>query len=83
MFLGYCLNPADHSWTPAVHLKEADDCFRYCFLHYRWSPEIRITDEDDYVVLHVENSILKIPQPDQSLRELPIDNALVARFRQQ
>jgi hypothetical protein len=83
MFLAYCLNPVDQSWTPAVHLKEAVDCFTYCFLHYRWSPEIRVTDEEDFVVLHVENGILKIPQPDQSLRELPIDEALIARFRQQ
>jgi hypothetical protein len=81
MFLAYCLNPVNQRWTPAIHLKEAAHCFRYCFLHYVWSPEIRITDEEDCIVLHVENGILKIPQPNQSLLELPIDDALIERFR--
>jgi hypothetical protein len=83
MFLAYCLDPADQRWTPAVHLEEAADCFAYCFLHYRWAQEIRVTDTGDCIVLYVENGILKIPQPDHSRRELPIDEALITRFRQQ
>lgn len=43
MFLAYCLNPADLSWTPAVHLATAEACFHYCRMHHVWAPEIRIT----------------------------------------
>jgi hypothetical protein len=69
MFLGYCLIPVDHSWTPAVRLPTVEDAYRYCVLHHGWSPEIRITDEDDFVVLHVEDHVLKCPMPDGTFRE--------------
>jgi hypothetical protein len=72
MFLGYCLNPADGSWTPAVHLETAEAAYRYCWLHHRWAPEIRITDEDDFCVLHVQDHILKCPMPDGAFREIPL-----------
>lgn len=71
-FLGYCLNPVDGSWTPPVHLDTPEACFRYCALHHRWAPEIRITDEEDFIVLHVENHVLKCPMPDGTLRETPL-----------
>jgi hypothetical protein len=38
-------------------------------LHYRLTPEIRITDEEDFIVLHVEHQTLKCPMPDGSMRE--------------
>ena len=69
MFLGYCLHPVDGFWTPAVHLATVEEAFRYCILHHHWSLEIRITDEEDFVVLHVENHLLKIPMPDGSFKE--------------
>jgi hypothetical protein len=79
-FLGYCLNPADGSWTPPVHLVTVEACSRYCVLHHRWAPEIRICDEDDFVVLYVEHSVfvvlyvehsvLKCPLPDGAFREM-------------
>lgn len=72
MFLGYCLNPADQSWTPAVHLATAEEAYCYCGLHHRWASEIRITDEEDFVVLHVEDHVLKCPMPDGTLRETPL-----------
>lgn len=72
MFLGYCLNPANGSWTPPVRLETAEAAFGYCMLHYRWAPEIRICDEEDFVVLHVENYVLKCPMPDGSLKTWPL-----------
>ncbi len=72
MYLAYCLIPVADTWTPPVHLDTAADCLRYCVLHHRWAPEIRITDEDDFVVLHVVDHVLKCPMPDGSLRETPL-----------
>jgi hypothetical protein len=69
MFFGYCLNPVDQSWTPPVSLPTARDCYHYCALHHHWTPEVRITDEGDFLVLHVEDHILKCPMPDGTLEE--------------
>jgi hypothetical protein len=72
MFLGYCLIPINNTWTPPVRLETAEAAFMYCTLHYKWTDEIRITDEDDFVVLHMEHRTLKIPMPDGSIREHPL-----------
>lgn len=69
MFYGYCLDPVSQSWTPPVSLPTARDCYQYCVLHHHLFPEVRITDESDFLVLQVDHHILKCPQPDGSLRE--------------
>ena len=66
---GYCLNPADGSWTPPVRLESAEAAYRYCALHHGWAPEIRITDTEDFVVLHVVDHVLICPMPDGTFRE--------------
>lgn len=75
MYLAYCLNPANGSWTPAVHLDTAEAAFRYCLLHYRWTEEIRVCDEEDFIVLHLENGVLKCPMPDGSLKTFTLPRA--------
>jgi hypothetical protein len=71
-FLGHCLMPGDQAWTPPVHLDAAEACFRYCLLHHRWASEIRMTDEDDCLVLHVVAHVLRCPMPDGTRRETPL-----------
>jgi hypothetical protein len=73
MFLGYCLNPADQSWTPPVHLATAEEAFHYCAMHHRWTDEIRITDEDDFMVLHMTNHVIKCPMPDGTFQFIPLE----------
>ena len=72
MYLAYCLNPANATWTPPVHLNTPEECFDYCLLHHVWALEIRVTDEDDYVVLHVEAHVMKLPMPDGTLHEFEL-----------
>ena len=68
-FWGYCRNPVDDSWTPSVRLDTAEACYHYCLLHHGWAPEILICDEEDFIVLFVENHVLKCPMPDGTLGE--------------
>lgn len=69
MFRGYCLNPADGSWTPPVHLDTPEQAYTYCGLHHIWAPEIRICDEEDFVVLEVIEHVLRCPMPDGTFLE--------------
>jgi len=78
MFLAYCLNPIDQSWTPPVHCRTAAEAYRYCALHHTYIREIRVTDTDDFIVLHMVNHVLHIPMPDGTLRELPLTPDLIA-----
>lgn len=54
--------PNDLGWTPPVTLQNAEACMRYCLLHHHMFPEIRITDEDDAVVMHVRESQYVYPR---------------------
>jgi len=81
MFYGYCLNPADGSWTPPVTLETAVACYQYCAAHHSYIEEIRITDEEDFIVLQVKNHVLRIPQADETIKELPLTPALLAYIR--
>ena len=71
-FLAYCLIPVDGSWTPPVHLETAEECFHYCLMHHVWTPEIRVTDAEDFLVLHALKGVLKCPMPDGTLKEWPL-----------
>jgi hypothetical protein len=73
MFLGYCLNPADQSWTPPVHLATAEEAFHYCRLHHGWIDEIRITDADDFIVLHMVNHVLTWQMPDGTFKHISLE----------
>ncbi len=67
MYFGYCLIPFDNCWTPPVHLETAEAAFCYCKLHHRWFQEIRITDEDDFMVLHVIDHMLMYLRADGTM----------------
>jgi len=71
-YLAYCRGPADQTWTPPVHLDTPEACLRYVYLHHGWAPEIRITDDEDFLIMHVQDHILKIPWTDETLREFPM-----------
>lgn len=65
MFFGYCFDEQGYH-TPA-------DAYRYCLrLHHEWN-EIRITDEDDYCVMHVV-----VPFPDGKFRYIDLTDPRVA-----
>jgi hypothetical protein len=68
-FWGYCLHPVDGTWAPRGRLDSAEAAYHYWVLHHIWAPEVRITDEHDFLVLHVEDHVRKCPMPDGSLRE--------------
>jgi len=78
MFYGYCLNPADGSWTPPVTLATALACYQYCAAHQGYIEELRITDDEDFIVLQVRTHVLRIPQADETIKELPLSPALLA-----
>lgn len=59
MFYGYCRK--DDFWTLLVHLETAAQVFCYCCLHHIIFDEVRITDEDDYCVMHVIGDDLVFP----------------------
>jgi hypothetical protein len=67
MFLGYCLDPASYTWFPPVGLTTPEECWRFCRRYHASTPEIRITDLDDYLVLHVQDHILRIPLEDDQM----------------
>jgi hypothetical protein len=66
---GYCLLASPDTWTPPVPLRSAEEAVRYCVLHHAWYKEIRICDDEDYVVLLVADHVLTCPMPDGTLRE--------------
>jgi hypothetical protein len=81
MFFGYCLHPADGSWTPPVTLQTAVACSQYCAAHHSSIKEIRITDAADFIVLQVLDHVLRIPQADGTFQELALSPELVAHIR--
>lgn len=78
MFFGYCLFPDGRGWTPAITLPSATAAYRYCALHAHRTREIRITDDEDFVVLHMLDQVFHIPLPDGSVRRLPLTPELRA-----
>lgn len=52
MFYGYCLTPV--GWTPPVRLENAAQCFSYAMLQARFWEEVRVVDDEDYIVLHIK-----------------------------
>ena len=83
MFYGYCRNPADSSWTPPVTLATALACYQYCAAHQSYIEEIRITDDEDFLVLQMLHHVLRIPQADKTIKELPLSPALLASIHAQ
>lgn len=76
MFFGYCFD-AQGFHTPATKLLTAGDAFKYCLhWHHEWH-EVRITDEEDYCVMHVVNHILIVPYPNDELRLLNLADPAV------
>lgn len=61
MFLGYCFDK-DGRYCPPVSLETVEEVFSYVALQKNLFPEIRITDLDDYVVLHVKNGKIIYPE---------------------
>jgi hypothetical protein len=77
MFLAYRRHPVSDTWTPPVPLATAAACYRYCALHHGMTPEIRIVDEDDCIVLQMREHVLRIPLPHGRFREMPLTPLLV------
>jgi hypothetical protein len=72
MYLGYCFDEQGFH-GPANPLATPSDAYNYCLhWHHEW-PEVRITDEYDFCVLHVANHVLKIPWPDGSFKEFDLN----------
>lgn len=75
MYLGYCFDE-NGNHTPASKLETPLLAFNYCFhWHHDW-PEIRITDLDDYCVMHVINHQMKIPWEDGTFRHIDLNNSV-------
>ncbi len=71
MFKGYCFFE-DGSHTEAVNLKNAEEAVRYVLLQKGIQHEVRIVDENDFIVMHairgevVFPKIEKAPTADQA-----------------
>lgn len=72
MFKSWCFTEINGWHTPSVALKDAEEAFAYCKLQHLLFPEIRITDDGDFIVMHVINHTLKVPMPDGSLKEIAL-----------
>lgn len=49
----FCFLEIDGYHAPSVRLRNAGEIFSYILLQHHLFPEIRITDEDDYICFHV------------------------------
>jgi len=61
MYYGYCFIEIDGQYTPKVKLETLEEVFTYCRLQHALFPEVRITDEYDFCVLHVVNHVIYVP----------------------
>lgn len=76
MYLGYCFDE-NGKHTPASKLATPILAFNYCLHWHNDWPEIRITDEDDFCVMHVENHQLKIPWKDGTFKYFNLNDEQV------
>lgn len=63
MFKGYCFIQKDGEYCPPVNLKNAEEVAHYVNLQKLLFPEVRITDRDDFTVVHALDG--KIVFPDE------------------
>lgn len=68
MFYGYCYPEPDGWHTPYVTLKDAGEVFCYIRLQSKLFREVRITDEDDYIVAQVIDGVIVHPVEWQKLQ---------------
>jgi hypothetical protein len=61
MFLGYCLDPATHTWFPPIPLATPEECWAFCLRYHARTPEIRIADLDDCLMMQVQDHLLCMP----------------------
>jgi hypothetical protein len=61
VFYGYCYTEKGGRHTPRVNLETAEDVFRYVNLQKGIFPEVRITDDDDYIVVHALDGKIVYP----------------------
>ena len=62
MFKGYCFVEVNGSYCPAVELKDAQAAVAYVNLQKNIFPEVRIVDEDEYIVLHAVDGEIIFPK---------------------
>ncbi|MDD3350188.1 MAG: hypothetical protein PHC40_04945 [Eubacteriales bacterium] len=60
MLKGYIFEP-DGTHTPAVSLADAEAAVAYARLHGAFCHEVRIVDEDDYIIIQVIRGRLVFP----------------------
>lgn len=62
MFKAYCF-PVPNEWhTPAIILKDAEDIFRYTQLQSKLFREVRVVDEDDFIVVQIIDGLYTFPE---------------------
>jgi len=61
-FFGYCFETVNGKYYPCVTLIRVEDVWNYVNLHKHLFPEVRITDEDDYLVVHVLYGKIVFPE---------------------
>lgn len=62
MFLGYCFN-RDGKYGQPVFLDTPQEAFDYVMLQKDRFPEVKVTDLDDYIVLHAKDGKIVFPKP--------------------
>ena len=61
MFYGYCFIEKDGQYCPKVNLSSVDEVFNYVNLQKTLFPEVRITDDGDYCVVHAIDGKVVFP----------------------
>lgn len=79
MFLGYCFDELGYH-TAATKLDTPLACFRYCLRWHKEWAEIRITDTNDFCVMHVLNHNLLIPFPNGKFQQFSLDDSGVLNY---
>lgn len=61
MFKGYCFIEKDGAYCPPVELKDASGVYSYVNLQKRMFPEVRITNNEDFCVVHALDGKVVFP----------------------
>lgn len=79
MFYGYCFPKEDEWHTPKLKLDSQEAVWNYLRLQKKIFEEVRITDEDDYIVAHALRGKIVFP-PEWADADEKIDKARKERM---
>lgn len=65
-FYGYCYQP-HIGWMPRATLDSPEQVWSYCNLHANFFPEVRVTDDGDFCIVHIVAGRIVFPTEKEGL----------------